>query len=179
MRFPDRVRSLGSSGVPRSRDCIPQMRHYKEIGERGRGPRARPRAGARQIPTPTGRGSRPPPQSLAQAIRWARTSIERTSLKAYASRPLRLRLGSAKVSYQSVQGSHVSPLVSQPMRTWAERRAATRSRNARSATPSTHSSPTFEPWNVIGTLILRPRRARRLPGRARGPLGRERRCPPT
>ena len=34
--------------VPRSRDCIPQTCDYKEIGERGREPRARPRTGARQ-----------------------------------------------------------------------------------------------------------------------------------
>ena len=159
-----------SRGVTRSRDCIPRMRHYNEIGERGREPRARPsgRARGRSRPPPVGAAAPLPclcarpesaradsaraniPEGVRFRGRWAcrRTEIRlaqiplaRTSLKASAIAALSLRIFELPL----LQGSQVSPRVSQPMRTWADRRVATRSRNARFAFPSTHSSPTSAP----------------------------------
>ena len=62
----DRGTNTRSRGVPRSRDCIPQRREYKEIGERGREPRARPRAGARHTPDPHRSGTAALPCPFAQ-----------------------------------------------------------------------------------------------------------------
>ena len=63
----DRGTNTPIEGVPRSRDCIPQRREYKEIGERGREPRARPRTGARHDPRPPPVGDRRSPLSFRRS----------------------------------------------------------------------------------------------------------------
>lgn len=55
-----------SRGVPRSRDCIPRTREYKESGERGREPRARPYGRARGTTDPHRSGQLPPPHPVPQ-----------------------------------------------------------------------------------------------------------------
>jgi len=125
------------------------MRHYNEIGERGREPRACPSGWAR------GR-SRPPPVGVAASpcarSESARADSDRAGkfLKTAARAPL---------SYCWVlwkrQGSHASPAVSQPMKTWLARRSAAWASTVPSRWPSIQRSPTLEPWNAIGTLILR------------------------
>ena len=131
---------------------------------RGEGSRALVLSDGRAARSRPHRSGQPPPHDSVELLRHERLSR---------------RPATGDHDVRSSYRSHVSPRVSQPMRTWPDRRSAIRLRilRPRLRRPRAHRPP--EPWNSIGTLVrCTSSRPRRLSGRARGSPGPGRRFPP-